>query len=234
MPLGPPYAALSSLWLPPFPAYFYQDTARTIRATQTGHAVASWADGKTSRGRHATQSTSAKRPTLVLDAQNGRPALRFDGVDDYLATASYTRSSPLSLFLVLRQQSWGNSRSICDSLSNYYAYLLKQHATTPGKLVACSLAALPDLPLAVDCWSIVSIIFDGASSRIRVNGGTALTGDTGGEVGNGMVLGGSGGHNLGSNCAYVDVGEVMEYSAALSPTQEMRVISWLDGKWKVC
>lgn len=233
MPLGPPYAALSSLWLPPLPAYFYQDTARTIRATQTGHAVASWADGKASRGRHATQSTSAKRPTLVLDAQNGKAALRFDGVDDYLATTSYTRSSPLSLFLVLKQHSWGTSRSICDCLSNYYAYLLKQHASTSGKLVACSLSGLPDATLAVSSWGVVCVVFDGVSSRIRVNAGTALTGDVGSEVGGGIVLGSSGGHNLGNNCSYVDIGEVVEYSAALTTTQEERVRNWLNNRWRV-
>ena len=37
------------------------------------------------------QGTASRQPTLVHDAINGRKALRFDGVDDYLASSQNNR-----------------------------------------------------------------------------------------------------------------------------------------------
>ncbi len=52
-----------------------------------GAAITTWND-KSSLDNDATQVTSANQPVLNLNALNGRPALAFDGSNDYLATAS--------------------------------------------------------------------------------------------------------------------------------------------------
>jgi hypothetical protein len=53
--------------------------------TTAGGAVAVWADQSGNR-REAVQETATKRPLLIADAIRQRPALRFDGTDDLLAT----------------------------------------------------------------------------------------------------------------------------------------------------
>ncbi len=62
------------------------DTGPVLRLTPSGldfGAVDQW-DDETGNGNHAIQPVAGKRPTVVPDALNGHPAVRFDGVDDSL------------------------------------------------------------------------------------------------------------------------------------------------------
>jgi hypothetical protein len=58
--------------------------ASQVVGVDSGAAVSSWPDNS-SAGHDATQSSSTNQPTYQPTALNGQPALRFDGVDDYLA-----------------------------------------------------------------------------------------------------------------------------------------------------
>jgi trimeric autotransporter adhesin len=66
--------------------------------------VTTWYD-QSGNGRHATQTTAAKQPQIVsngvVESQNGRPAVVFDGVNDRLATASTTLGITSSATLVV-------------------------------------------------------------------------------------------------------------------------------------
>lgn len=64
-------------------ATLFQDSAGTAPAAADSDVVGYWAD-KSGNGRHATQSTTARKPTLKLAQQNGRAVVRCDGSDDYL------------------------------------------------------------------------------------------------------------------------------------------------------
>ena len=45
--------------------------------------IMNWYD-QSGNGRHSTQTTVAAQPLYVASGQNGKPIIRFDGVDDYL------------------------------------------------------------------------------------------------------------------------------------------------------
>jgi hypothetical protein len=66
----------------------FQDSAGTTPVTEAGQPVGRVLD-KSGRGNHATQSTSASRPTYLIDG-TGRPYLSFDGVDDGMVTSTIT------------------------------------------------------------------------------------------------------------------------------------------------
>jgi hypothetical protein len=51
--------------------------------TQTGGAVSQWAD-QSGADRHAIQTVAASFPQFIADAVNGKPALAFDGANDFL------------------------------------------------------------------------------------------------------------------------------------------------------
>src|SRR5690349_19974071 len=51
--------------------------------TSSGGTVSRCAD-RSGSGTDAAQSTASSQPTLVSNAVNGRPGLRFDGNDDFL------------------------------------------------------------------------------------------------------------------------------------------------------
>jgi hypothetical protein len=55
----------------------------SITGVGGAEAVSTWPD-QSGLARHATQGTVAKRPTFAPQAINGKPALRFDGVDDWM------------------------------------------------------------------------------------------------------------------------------------------------------
>jgi hypothetical protein len=69
--------------------------------------VTTWYD-QSGNGHHATQGTAANQPQIVsngvIETQNGRPAVVFDGVDDRLATVSTTLGITSSATLVVVTQ----------------------------------------------------------------------------------------------------------------------------------
>lgn len=74
---------MQGLWYDPSDlSTLFQDSAGTIPVTAVGQPVGRMLD-KSGQGNHATQSTSAARPTLQQDVA-GKYYLSFDGVDDTL------------------------------------------------------------------------------------------------------------------------------------------------------
>lgn len=53
-------------------------------------------------GFNLTQATTTKRPALIQSALNGRPGVRFDGVDDFF-TVTYTLAQPFTRLLIYKQ-----------------------------------------------------------------------------------------------------------------------------------
>jgi hypothetical protein len=65
--------------------------------------VTTWYD-QSGNGRNATQATAGSQPQIVsngaIQTENGRPTLRFDGIDDYLAAPSPLINTTHSLFIL--------------------------------------------------------------------------------------------------------------------------------------
>ena len=79
----------------------------SITGLADGDPVAGWPDAS-GGGRNLAQATASKRPAFRTNVVDGRPAVRFDGVDDFLATANLAGSSlfgahQADLFIALRQ-----------------------------------------------------------------------------------------------------------------------------------
>jgi hypothetical protein len=58
---------------------------------------------KSGNSRHATQSTAASQPLYVENVKNSKPALQFDGTDDWLQSAFTLSGYPVSMFLVSKR-----------------------------------------------------------------------------------------------------------------------------------
>jgi len=74
--------------------------ADAITGLADGDPVASWVDS-TANARTLTQSTADYRPAYKVSIQNGRPAIRFDGIDDMLSGA-FGGSLQFTVFSVQR------------------------------------------------------------------------------------------------------------------------------------
>jgi hypothetical protein len=76
--------------------------ADAITGLNDGDAVTTWEDSHTSNN-DFTQATAAKKPTYQTAEINGKPVVRFDGVDDILENASaFLSSTQGAVFAVLR------------------------------------------------------------------------------------------------------------------------------------
>lgn len=95
-PAAPDTLAGLQLWLRSDSDIAYDATA----------AVSQWRD-QSGNANHAVQSAAARRPQLVRGAIAGKPAVRFDGADDYLAIEQLNYAAAgvidgLTLFALLR------------------------------------------------------------------------------------------------------------------------------------
>lgn len=102
----------------------FQDAAGTTPVTAVGQPVGRILD-KSGRGNHATQATAASRPVLQQDG-TGRYFLLFDGVDDWLQTASinFTSTDKITMFVGVRR--------ITSVASGVIVELSVNRATNPG------------------------------------------------------------------------------------------------------
>lgn len=81
--------------------------ADAIAGLSDGDPVGTWSDSS-GQGNHATQATAAKKPTYKTNIINGLPAVRFDGVDDYLQASIPDLRNGLA-FLVVKHLSGGEA-----------------------------------------------------------------------------------------------------------------------------
>ena len=72
--------------------------------TADGASVARWED-QSGNSRNASQATSGNRPILKTSVQGGKNGIRFDGINDCMATSSFAHSVPLTLFLACKRLS---------------------------------------------------------------------------------------------------------------------------------
>lgn len=87
-------------------------------------AISAWRD-QSGAAHHAVQPVANRRPLLVREAINGRPGLRFDGVDDCLAIEQLTYAAAgaingLTLFALLRTTSTQAQTLISFDRSAYW------------------------------------------------------------------------------------------------------------------
>lgn len=84
----------------------------TTPATATNDPVGSWLD-QSGGSRHYTAAADGNRPTIQTSQINGKPALRFDGTDDYLAASvldSLRNAVGACVFVVRKLTATGSDR----------------------------------------------------------------------------------------------------------------------------
>lgn len=71
--------------------------------------IASWQD-QSGHAHHVTQATENKQPQWVPDQLNGYPAIRFDGVNDFLSSSAFTALPTGTLILVYKLNATTNGQ----------------------------------------------------------------------------------------------------------------------------
>ncbi|MEX0324559.1 MAG: hypothetical protein AB3N33_00585 [Puniceicoccaceae bacterium] len=189
-----------------------------------------WADLSATGG----TAISGTPPTYVADAGSGYPAVRFNGVDQYLDAAVST-GTEISLFIVFAHQRAG-------SPTNYRDILI----TGNGGGTNLSLASSRSSASAPDYPSFNSSTGSGVSVGLWVNGldtadatgdlfrgrfyvGSAVYTEVPAESSLRIGARGTGGFNAGRN----DIREILVYDRALSDAERESVQRYLGLKYDI-
>ena len=151
----------------------WQDSARTTPAAADADPVGAWDD--TAGLHNLTQATGTKRGTLKLAQQNGLPAVRFDGVDDFLAAGAFAQNQPFTVYLVLKCVAGAVHRYIHSANTD----IAGAYQSVAGSYTLYAPSNGPSVALGTTQFNIVCGIMNGASSQARLNGGSAVTGNPG-------------------------------------------------------
>lgn len=153
----------------------------------TASPVASWAD-QSGQGNDLTQSDPTKRPTLVANQLNGYSAVVFDGISQTMRTLAFGLTQPVSIFMVAKQITWSSGGSLCDGTVDNSGRIF-QYTGSPRIDMYSGAFGPTTNNLAVNTFSLITSIFDGASSKLQINSLTESTGNPGNTSMLGFVLG---------------------------------------------
>lgn len=187
--------------------------------------VASWTDSSGS-GNHATEATN--KPLYKTGIVNSLPVVRFDGIDDRLRSG-FVLADPHTVFTVgvWRNAYSASDRVMLDGVNGWDGAFYRQSSTTVHLYVGAVDAGLI-VTTTPQSWHYYTAIFNGASSSLRVDGGTPGTGNPGTASPGGIHMARQGG---GTEYSAVDVAEILIYNSALGATDRSNVESYLAAKY---
>lgn len=206
----------------------YVDAGVTLATN--GQAVQQWND-QSPEGNNVDQATVGFRPLYVTGIVNGKPIIRFDGVDDYIEkTYGAALTQPNTVIIVVKLI------SATGFVFGGVAGCADRNDFGPGILGGGDLAVYAGTGFTDGTESVptafllFSVVFDGASSELFKGGTSIATGDAGAQS--------AGGLRLGTACSVasfeeMDVAEILVYNASLSPTNRAQVEAYLQSKYGI-
>jgi PKD repeat protein len=184
---------------------------------------------------HAIQADTTKRPLIVPNVLNGKPVVRFDGVNDVLTTGAFSSLAnlPNTIFVVWSVNSplTGTTNTVISGLNsteNNFVYW----ATSGGGRIAQATNNTIFYPKTAPFSHIITTAYytnsPATGSLLRENGVQQITGNIGTLGLGGLNIGstyGTGGFLRG------DVAEVIVYNSGLSAQQRIDIEQYLRFKY---
>ncbi len=214
-------------------AMAYSDAGATTLCSASGTDTCYILKDKSVAGNNLQQATSGNRPVWFTSAVNGRPALRFNGTNQYLSSVTnFAVSQPQTRYIVFKSITIPNAGySVFDGAAG--ADTQELQSQTSGRLTMYSgggvfIGNTADDDMGINTYALVTCVFNTASSLLRVNN-TEVTGTLGGSAASGFNLGKiGGGPGFYTN---IEVAEVIGYSVAHSAPERTQVIDALVAKY---
>ncbi len=222
-----------------------------------GTTVNRWVD-QSGNGNDAIQADASRQPLLVAGALNGKPVLRFDGLNDKLGFTGTTHMTQFSLFLVINNHlgSAGNEGNVITFGANrdfdhqwYMGMAIPAYGSDTlgmaggvGIIFGWVRGGKPGL-VAHDAWRNLSVVLNQTiwNTTLRWDGNDVhmfpggfdgvISVPLGDATGSGGGIGGADGVPAGTILAKCDVAEMLVYNVALSDPVRRNVEIYLATKY---
>jgi hypothetical protein len=187
-----------------------------------GDAVSTWTD-LSGNARHLTAG-GALRPVLAANQQNGKPVVRFDGVDDGMSSSAFAVAQPNTMFCVARSRGAfsGASETIFGGTNGG---IFRGAGDTNGRFVLFFGTSLNYSAADTTVAQVLSAVVNGASSSNFRNGTAAGSGNAGAAA---WVNA-----SMGFGAADVDIAEALLYSGALAAGDRISIERYLGQKYGI-
>lgn len=213
-------------------ATLFTDTSRTSPVASDGDAIAGVED-LSGAGNHLLQSTGGSRPAYKTSILNSLDAALFDGGDSLQISTSPDYTQPNTVVLVAKHGDGADGKHFFDGSGSGRQLI----GTFSGHWIIYAGGSIISGSATPDTNNNVFVAqFNGASSKLWVNGGSA---DAAGNAGSHHLGAGvAGGMHLGSdetgsanlpNGSYLYA--VFVYNAALSLSDINALGSYINGRW---
>ncbi len=188
-------------------------------------ALASWTD-LSGNGNHLLQATGAAQPINTASQLNGKAAVIFDGVDDFMQ-ASFTLVQPEEVWVVYRSDTWELRGCISDGY-NRISMLLDEFDTSPKIRIYDGASVYSTYSLGA--YHVARALYNGASSELSIDNETPVTGDAANVTdADGLTLGSRGiNDNYFNN---VGIAEAFILTAASTPTEKTEIYAYLNAQY---
>lgn len=210
-------------------------------ATVNGELVTTWSD-LSGNSRHATQTTGAAKPVWIMGPHtslpSGLPIVRFDGVDDILATPAYSWPANFTVIVVARSPAVavGNESVIASDVSSDGIRMFQFRYGTSTSLEFIGFhtggSAMTDTQpanslifqriMGVRRPTEADAYVNNVSNGPVTNAGTPVTGSQA------LFLGS---RNTTDTFGQVDIAEILVYDDDLSSTDATTIDDYLVAKW---
>ena len=197
------------------PAAWYRNATGVISA---GGFASEWGD-YSGNSHPLLQTVGTNQPAYSAGVFTG------DGVDNFMQTAAFTLNQPAHIFAVARQDSWTDGDVLLAGIGNDPR--IYQVTATPNIAAysGANVNANPD-PV-IGAWAIVAVLFNGASSSIKIDANAAVTGNPGATAPGGLTLFRLGASSVGYG--NWSVKEIVAFPTALSGAEQTSVITALNN-----
>lgn len=189
-----------------------------VGITSSNGLVSAWAD-QSGNGRHLLQATETNQPALQADG-----SILFDGTDNYLKADAFTLPQPTTVYLLVNPVSWAGNDVLSDGNGAGLMAILQRTSSPQVGLNAG--AAMGNIAPTLGIYSIIIAVFNGASSLIQRNDGSAVTGNAGLATPGGFTLATQG--NAAAGFSNIQVKEAIVYSAAHGDNVRLRIARYLS------
>jgi hypothetical protein len=151
-----------------------------------GSLVAQWND-TSGNARHLTQATSASQPTYrsSVSVLNGKPAVEFDGVDDFIRSAALTLAQPFGIVVVFAGAGTSGEVLLGRYSGAGQAPILRNLTGAWSMFAGSNLSS----GSANSSAHLLMSAFNGATSALYADGAAGVTGNAGTNTSSGIRLG---------------------------------------------